>query len=56
MKKYLKEFAHNVVVHPLMMLLPPRLATSFDDKNADWAFGSGSRYDEIKLEKRHTAE
>ena len=50
MKNYLKEFVHNVIVHPLMMFLPSKLATKIHDKNANWAFGTGSRYDEIKLE------
>lgn len=52
MKCYLKEFVHNVIVHPLMMFLPAKLATRMHDKNANWAFGSGSRYDEINLESK----
>ena len=50
MKKWFKEFVHNVVVHPLMMFLPRDKATEMHDKNANWAFGV-SRYNEIKIEQ-----
>lgn len=46
---YAKDFIHNVIVHPLMMLLPSKLATKMHDINANWAYGL-NRYDEIKLE------
>lgn len=54
---YAKDFIHNVIVHPLMMLLPSKLATKMHDINANWAYGL-NRYDEIKLEsaKRQEAE
>jgi len=50
MKAWLKEFVHNCIVHPLMMFLPAELASQMHDRNADWAFGKRSRYDELKLE------
>ena len=46
---YTKEFIHNVVVHPLMMVLPSKYATKMHDINATWAFGL-NKYDEIALE------
>lgn len=49
MKQYLKEFVHNVIVHPLMMFLPKELGNRLHDKNANWAFDL-ERYDELKLE------
>lgn len=49
-KRWLKEFTHNGIVHPLMMFMPAELATKMHDKNADWAFGVSSRYDELELE------
>jgi len=39
MKKWLKAFVHNCLVHPLMMFLPTGLAHSMHDANAAWAFG-----------------
>ena len=51
MLNWLKEFVHNVIVHPTMMFMPSSLATKMHDKNADWAFGTGQRYDELSLEK-----
>lgn len=47
--KWLKSFVHNVIVHPLMMFLPPKIANNMHDKNANWAF-SLNRYDELSLE------
>lgn len=38
MKQFLKEFVHNVIVHPLMMVLPTDKACKLHDKNADWTF------------------
>jgi len=38
MKKWLKSFVHNVIVHPLMQFLPRDLAHEMHDRNADWAF------------------
>jgi hypothetical protein len=46
---YLKDFVHNVLVHPLMMVLPAKLATKLHDTNANWAYDL-NRYDELKLE------
>ena len=50
MKDWLKRFTHNVIVHPLMMLLPSELGTRLHDYNATWVFGL-NRYDELKLEQ-----
>lgn len=47
-KQYLKECTHNVIVHPLMMVLPRKLAGQLHDRNADWAFAA--RMDELALE------
>ena len=52
MKRWLKEFTHNCVIHPLMMFVPRHLGDWMHDKNADWAFGSESRFDEITLERQ----
>lgn len=49
MKQYIKDFIHNVIVHPLMMFLPAEVATRMHDKNAAWAFGA-HRIDELKYE------
>jgi hypothetical protein len=51
MKQYLKEFVHNVIIHPLMMFLPSKYATLMHDKNADWAFNL-NRFDELQLENK----
>lgn len=50
MKQWLKEFIHNCIVHPLMMVLPSDKATRLHDINANWAFGLENRYDELFLE------
>jgi hypothetical protein len=50
MWKYVKEFIHNVVIHPLMMFMPADIAHYMHDANATWAFGL-QRYDELTLEK-----
>lgn len=50
-EKWLKEFVHNCIVHPAMMFLPSDKASLMHDKNADWAFGKDSRYDELSLER-----
>lgn len=55
MKKWLKAFVHNVVVHPLMMFVPRDIAHTMHDRNANWAFGL-NRYDELKLEKNGDAK
>ena len=47
--QWLKSFVHNVIVHPLMMFLPIKIANNMHDKNANWAFGL-NRYDELLLE------
>ena len=48
MKQFLKEFIHNVIVHPLMMVLPTDKACILHDTNANWAFKE--RCDELYLE------
>ena len=35
MKQWFKEFIHNCVVHPLMMVLPSDKATRLHDVNAN---------------------
>ena len=50
MKQWFKEFIHNCVVHPLMMVLPSDKATRWHDINANWAFGLENRYDKLFLE------
>ena len=50
MKQYFKEFIHNCIVHPLMMVLPSDKATRLHDINANYTFGVESRYDELFLE------
>ena len=51
MKKWLKCFTHNCIVHPLMMFMPTKLAHELHDRNADWAFDL-NRCDELTLEKQ----
>jgi hypothetical protein len=46
---WLRDFVHNVIVHPLMMVLPRDIANEMHDLNANWAFGL-ERYDELTLE------
>lgn len=48
LKQYSKEFIHNVVIHPLMMVMPTSLACKMHDKNANWAFKE--RVDELYYE------
>ena len=50
MKQWFKEFIHNCIVHPLMMVLPSDKATRLHDINANWCFGLENRYDELFLE------
>ena len=50
MKQWFKEFIHNCIVHPLMMVLPTETAGRWHDLNANWAFGLENRYDELFLE------
>ena len=50
MKQYFKEFIHNCIVHPLMIVLPSDKATRLHDINANWTFGIENRYDELFLE------
>ena len=50
MKQWLKEFIHNCIVHPLMMVLPSDKATRLHDINANFTFGLENRYDELFLE------
>jgi len=38
-KQYCKEFVHNVIVHPLIMVLPVSIGDRMHDTNAKWAFG-----------------
>lgn len=49
MKKWLKDFMHNCVVHPMLPFLPLKAANWLHDKNATFAFGL-ERYDELTLE------
>lgn len=49
MKQWLKEFIHNVIVHPLMMFIPVKYANWLHDWNATWTFNL-ERYDELYLE------
>lgn len=51
MRQFFKNFVHNVIVHPLMMLLPNDLANKTHDMNANWAFGADTRLDELNIEK-----
>ncbi len=51
-RNWLKSFVHNVIVHPLMMVLPVGVANKMHDTNANWAFGL-DRYDELPLENKH---
>ena len=50
MKQWFKEFIHNCIVHPLLMVLPSDKATRLHDINANWCFGLENRYDELFLE------
>ena len=50
MKQYFKEFIHNCIVHPLMMVLPSEKATRLHDIHANYTFGLENRYDELFLE------
>ena len=50
MKQWFKEFIHNCIVHPLMIVLPSDKATRLHDVNANWCFGLENRYDELFLE------
>ena len=52
---YIKEFIHNVVVHPLMMVLPSKYATKMHDINATWVFGL-NKYDEININQKSTVD
>lgn len=51
MYRWFKDFIHNVIIHPLMVFLPIRVANELHDRNANWAFGL-DRYDELLLEGR----
>jgi hypothetical protein len=53
-KRFAREFVHNVIVHPAMMLLPSNAATLMHDRNADWAF-SQERHDELAIEQGQPA-
>ena len=50
MKQWFKDFVHNVIVHPLLMILPIKYGTNLHDRNANWAYGN-NHYNEISLEK-----
>ena len=39
MKQWLKEFTHNVIVHPLMMFLPKNIGDDLHNRNAKWCWG-----------------
>lgn len=51
MRQFFKNFVHNVIVHPLMMILPNDLANKTHDMNANWAFGADTRLDELGIEQ-----
>lgn len=51
MRQFFKDFVHNVIVHPLMMILPNDLANKTHDMNANWAFGLDTRLDELGIEQ-----
>ena len=55
MKKWLKAFVHNVLIHPLMMFLPKNMAAKMHDRNATWAFDL-NRYNELKIELGERSE
>ena len=42
MKKWIKEFIHNCIVHPTLPFLPKKWAIKLHDCNADWAFKNGN--------------
>lgn len=46
---WLKDASHNVVVHPLMMLLPTKIATRFHDWHASHLWGN-KHFDELANE------
>ena len=39
MKKWLKSFVHNTVVHPWLPFLPERVGDILHDRTGSWAFG-----------------
>jgi hypothetical protein len=43
MKQWLKDFVHNVIVHPLLMVLPIKLGNKLHDANAKWCWGDNER-------------
>ncbi len=45
-----REFVHNVIIHPFMMVLPRHIANELHDRNGDWAFGQ-TRFNELALEQ-----
>ncbi len=49
-KRFAREFVHNVIVHPAMMIVPLDIATAMHDRNADWAFAK-ERHDELAIEQ-----
>lgn len=51
MTRYLKDFIHNCIIHPLMMLpfLTADQATDLHDRNVEWAYGK-ALFDEVTIE------
>lgn len=45
-KRWLKDFVHNSIVHPLMPFLPVGFGSRLHDDNASWAFGDVDAEDE----------
>lgn len=39
MKKWIKDFVHNCIVHPLLPFLPEQVGDRLHRQNAIWAFG-----------------
>ena len=38
MKQWIKEFIHNVIIHPLIMFLPRHIGDNIHDINGRWTF------------------
>jgi len=51
-KQWLKDFVHNVIVHPAMMFLPADLGDKMHNKNAEWAFGRYEGPTELDYENK----
>ena len=51
MRRWIKDFIHNCIIHPMLPFMPVRVADLIHDRNADWAF-SQERFDERVIEHR----